>query len=120
MRGLKQTAPMDGILVERAKREKKAIVYLEPAKLQMDLLQKWMDAKALKEMLDDTDGQKRQGELLDAPYVVMDEFHSFADRERGITARMWPLLDARTFADQFGTEESRDHMFEGLKKAGFH
>ena len=27
--------------------------------------------------------------------------------------------DARTFADQFGTDEARDHMLEGLKKAGF-
>ncbi|HME21997.1 MAG TPA: tetratricopeptide repeat protein [Acetobacteraceae bacterium] len=43
-----------------------------------------------------------------------------ADRERTISARMWPLLDARTFADQFGTEEARGHMLEGLKKAGFH
>jgi hypothetical protein len=42
-----------------------------------------------------------------------------ADRERAITARMWPLLDARTFAGQFGTEEARDHVLEGLKKAGF-
>jgi hypothetical protein len=43
-----------------------------------------------------------------------------ADRERAMTARIWPLLDARTFAGQFGTEEARDHMFDGLKKAGFH
>ncbi len=43
-----------------------------------------------------------------------------AERERAIAARLWPLLDARTFADQFGTEEARDHMLEGLKKAGFH
>jgi hypothetical protein len=43
-----------------------------------------------------------------------------ADHERGITARMWPLLDARTFADQFGTPEAHDLMLDGLKKAGFH
>jgi adenylate cyclase len=43
-----------------------------------------------------------------------------AERERGISARLWPLLDARTFADQFGTEGARDHMLEGLRKAGFH
>jgi hypothetical protein len=41
------------------------------------------------------------------------------DRERAISLRLWPLLDARTFADQFGTDEARDHMLEGLKKAGF-
>ena len=43
-----------------------------------------------------------------------------AERERGITAHLWPLLDARTFAAQFGTQEAQDHMLEGLKKAGFH
>ena len=43
-----------------------------------------------------------------------------AERERAITARLWPLLDARTFAEQFGTQEAQDHMLEGLKKAGFH
>jgi adenylate cyclase len=43
-----------------------------------------------------------------------------AERERGISARLWPLLDARTFADQFGTDEARDQMLDGLKKAGFH
>ena len=37
-----------------------------------------------------------------------------------VFARLWPLLDARTFADQFGTEEARDQMLDGLKKAGFH
>jgi superfamily II RNA helicase len=33
----------------------------------------------------------RQGEATDAPYVVMDEFHYFADRERGIAWQV-PLL----------------------------
>jgi adenylate cyclase len=43
-----------------------------------------------------------------------------AEGERAVVARLWPLLDARTFADQFGTEEARDQMLDGLKKAGFH
>jgi hypothetical protein len=42
-----------------------------------------------------------------------------ADRERAISAWLWPLLDARMFADQYGTEEARNLMLEGLKKAGF-
>ncbi len=42
-----------------------------------------------------------------------------AEHERAITARLWPLLDARTFADQFGTPEARAHILEGLQKAGF-
>ena len=42
-----------------------------------------------------------------------------ADSERAILARLWPFFDARTFAAQFGTQEARDHILEGLKKAGF-
>jgi hypothetical protein len=42
-----------------------------------------------------------------------------AERERAIVTRLWPFLNARTFAAQLGTEEARDHMLEGMKKAGF-
>ena len=57
--------------------------------------------------------------VLAAAYAELGRQHD-AERERAISARLWPLLNARTFADQFGTEEARDHMLEGLKKAGFH
>jgi len=40
-------------------------------------------------------------------------------RERAWLARSWPFFDARMFAAQFGTDEARLHMLEGLKKAGF-
>jgi adenylate cyclase len=39
--------------------------------------------------------------------------------ERAIIARLSPFFDAERFAAQFGTQEARDHMLEGLKKAGF-
>ncbi len=42
-----------------------------------------------------------------------------ADSERAIAARLWPVLNVWTFADQFGTDEARDQMLDGLKKAGF-
>jgi len=42
-----------------------------------------------------------------------------AERERAIVARLWPFFDPRTFAAQFATQEGRDHMLGGLKKAGF-
>jgi adenylate cyclase len=42
-----------------------------------------------------------------------------ADGERAIVRQLWPFLDARTFAAQFGTQAARDHLLEGLKKAGF-
>jgi len=40
--------------------------------------------------------------------------------ERAIVARLVPFFDAERFASQFGTQETRDQMLEGLKKAGFH
>jgi hypothetical protein len=43
-----------------------------------------------------------------------------AERERAAVIRMAPFLDAKRFASQFGALEARDHMLEGLKKAGFH
>ena len=42
-----------------------------------------------------------------------------AERERTTVMRMSPFLDAERFAGQFGTQDARDHMLEGLKKAGF-
>ncbi len=56
--------------------------------------------------------------MLAAAYAEMGRQQD-ADGERTIVAHLWPFLDARTFAAQFGTEEARDHMLEGLKKAGF-
>jgi adenylate cyclase len=41
------------------------------------------------------------------------------ERERAAAIRLSPLFDAERFAGQFGTQEARDHMLEGLKKAGF-
>jgi len=42
-----------------------------------------------------------------------------AGRERALVMRMAPFLSAERFAGQFGTQEARDHMLDGLKKAGF-
>jgi TolB-like protein/Flp pilus assembly protein TadD len=42
-----------------------------------------------------------------------------AERERTAALRLSPFLDAERFAGQFGTQEARDHMLDGLKKAGF-
>jgi adenylate cyclase len=56
--------------------------------------------------------------MLAATYAEMGRQQD-ADAERAIVAHLWPLLDAGIFAAQFGTEEARDHILEGLKKAGF-
>jgi adenylate cyclase len=56
--------------------------------------------------------------VLAAVYSALDRPED-ATRERAIVARLWPFLEARTFAAQFGTEEAQKYMLEGLKKAGF-
>jgi len=55
---------------------------------------------------------------LAAAYAEMDRPED-AKRERTNVARLWPFVQARTFASQFGTEEAQNHVLEGLKKAGF-
>jgi hypothetical protein len=56
--------------------------------------------------------------ILAAVYAALDRKQD-AERERAIVARLWPFLDARTFANQLGTEEAQNFVLEGLKKAGF-
>jgi uncharacterized protein YbaP (TraB family) len=84
LRGLPMTAPMDGVLLGRAQNQNKRIVYLEPAIKEEALLEKWMDVRALKDMLDDLKlGEKHSKEMLDA-YVEGDEqkLIAIADSER--------------------------------------
>lgn len=73
MKGLPQTAPMDGILLGRAQNQKKEIVYLELASKEAAVLEKWMNVKALRAMLDDAANlESNTKEMLDA-YVAGDE-----------------------------------------------
>jgi len=57
--------------------------------------------------------------ILAATYAELDRLQD-AEQERTAALRSSPFLDAARFAGQFGTQEARDHMLEGLKKAGFH
>jgi adenylate cyclase len=57
--------------------------------------------------------------FLAASYAQLDK-PTEAERERISVLRIAPLLSAERFASQFGTQEARDHMLDGLKKAGFH
>ena len=57
--------------------------------------------------------------VLAAAYAQLDKPQD-AERERAIAMRMAPFLDAERFASQFGTQQARNKMLEGLKKAGFH
>lgn len=72
-RGLPHTAPMDGVLLGRAQNQKKRIVYLEPASKEAAILEKWMDARALGDALDDLElGERRTKQMLDA-YLAGDD-----------------------------------------------
>ncbi len=67
LKDLPKTAPMDGVLLGRAQNKGKQIVYLEAASLQMAVLEKHMDLKALKMMIDLADkGAQQTKEMLDA------------------------------------------------------
>ena len=56
--------------------------------------------------------------FLAAAYAEMGRTQD-AESERIAVMRLWPFFNARIFAEQFGTQAARDHMLEGLKKAGF-
>jgi len=56
--------------------------------------------------------------VLAASYAELDRPQD-AKRERDVAMRQSPFFDAERFAGQFGTEEARNHMLQGLKKAGF-
>ena len=73
LRGLPTTTQMDTLLLARAQNGKKPIVFLEQASEEAALLEKWMNVKALKAMLDDVaGGEKHTKEMLDA-YLAGDE-----------------------------------------------
>ncbi len=84
LRGLPTTTQMDTLLLARAQNAKKPIVYLERADQQAALLEKWMNVKALKSMLDDIEGgEKHTKEMLEA-YLAGDEVRmvKLADDEK--------------------------------------
>jgi uncharacterized protein YbaP (TraB family) len=84
MQGLPQTPPMDGVLRARAERLHKQLVFLEDASKDEAILERWMDHKALVELLDDlTASVKRQVDML-AAYTAGDDVQLLAlsDSER--------------------------------------
>jgi uncharacterized protein len=72
MRGLPRTAAMDGVLSARASNRNKKIVYLESLAVEVAVLEKWMNARALKDMLDDLDGSEQRAKQMLAAYVEGD------------------------------------------------
>lgn len=84
-RGLPDTVAMDGVLHGRALNGKKKVVFLEPFSAQAAVLLKWMNAQALKDMLDDVPGLEQRTKDMLAAYIAGDEgkILAIADSERG-------------------------------------
>ncbi len=84
MRGLPETPAMDSVLLGRATNEHKPIVYLEPLEAQTTVLDKWMNARALEEMLDDLQGNEQHAKDMVAAYIAGDDqkILALSDAER--------------------------------------
>jgi uncharacterized protein YbaP (TraB family) len=78
IRGLPETAAMDTALHARAMNQNKKLVYLETLALQMTVLEKWMNAQALKDMLDDLPATEQKTKDMLAAYLAGDESRMLA------------------------------------------
>jgi uncharacterized protein len=89
MRGLPTTPAMDRVLAARARSEGKPIVYLEPAARQLAILDRWMDIKALRMMLDELDGSEQHARAMLDAYIDGDEQRiiAIADGEKADALR---------------------------------
>jgi uncharacterized protein YbaP (TraB family) len=72
-RGLPSTPAMDSALVVHAEAQHKPLLYLEPATKQIALLVKWMDVRALEEMLDELPVTERMQKEMLAAYLAGDD-----------------------------------------------
>jgi uncharacterized protein YbaP (TraB family) len=73
MQGLPQTPPMDSILRARAEREHKQLVFLEDAAADAVFLERWMDRKALVELLDTLGSSRQRQQDMLAAYIAGDD-----------------------------------------------
>ncbi len=118
LKGLPSTPPMDGVLQGRAINEKKDIVFLEAAEKQEKLLDKYMNEKALKLMLDHHDeALKTTAAMVDA-YLAGDgdKIVKISDDERGL-AKASGFTDAEIDAENEDMLYARNASWiEGLEK----
>lgn len=84
LRGLPMTPPMDSVLHARALGRGARIVFLEPAARQAAVLEKHLNAKALRLMLDELDRVEQQSKQLLAAYVAGDDaaFAAITEEQR--------------------------------------
>src|SRR5205085_12461712 len=72
-RSFPQTTAMDAVLSGHALNAHKQMVYLEPLEKQIAILDKWMDARAIKEQLDDLDSADLHAKEMLAAYIAGDD-----------------------------------------------
>lgn len=72
MRGLPETAAIDSALLTRAQARGIPIVYLEPLEAQFRVLEKWLDVRAIRDMLDDLPAVDQTGRDMLAAYTAGD------------------------------------------------
>jgi uncharacterized protein YbaP (TraB family) len=77
-RGIPETASMDKELHARAKQQNKRFVYLETLAAELAVLEKWFDARALKESLDDLAGAEQRNKDMLAAYLAGDDVKMLA------------------------------------------
>jgi hypothetical protein len=72
LRGMPPAMPMDLMLLGEAESADKKVVFLEAAALQIALLEKWLDVRALKELIDERAAGKQTSKELLAAYTAGD------------------------------------------------
>lgn len=84
MRGLPETTAIDAALLARAQQAHKPVTYLEPIEAQFAVLDKWLDVRAIRDMLDDLRAIDRQSRDMLAAYVAGDDVAivTISDRDR--------------------------------------
>jgi hypothetical protein len=82
MRGLPRTAAMDGALYARAVRRHERVVVLESLDSELAVLDKWMNARAVKDMLDDLPGVEQRSQDMLAAYIAGDDAKILALQQR--------------------------------------
>jgi uncharacterized protein YbaP (TraB family) len=103
MKGIPPAMPMDLVLLGEAETSGKQLVFLEPAALQIALLDKWLDVRALKEAIDERIAGRQSAVELLAAYRA------------GDVARLEALGEDREAARKAGRSEAElDAMMDEM------
>jgi uncharacterized protein len=108
LRGIPMTAiGMDTALLARAQQKGKPIVYLEAASKQASLLDKWMDVRALKLMIDNADKGLEMTKGMMAAYIAGDDVKMLAlnDSQKGEAL-------AHGFTEVEYDQQTRDMLYD--------